>query len=112
MVLTPSKQQLRHCEVGWEGSWTAKLCTDEQKPRSRRTKVDELALDGEVRHHQEPCGVDVAGIERKSLFLFGEICSSVTFCDMQQRKTLCTRTEVSSGHSTERDHYFLGKAQT
>lgn len=113
MVLTPSKQQLRHREVRWGGSWTAKLCTDEQKPRSRRTKVDELALDSEVRHRQEPCGVDVAGIERKSLFLFGEICIGVMIRrDKHQRKAVCTHAEVSSGHSTERDQHFLGKAQT
>ena len=31
MVLTPSGRQLRHREVGWEGSRSAKHCTEEHK---------------------------------------------------------------------------------
>jgi hypothetical protein len=65
MVLTPSRRQLRHREMGWEGSRSAKPCTDEQKSRTRHIEVGELAPEGEARCHQEPRGVDVAGAGRK-----------------------------------------------
>lgn len=100
-MLTPSKQQLRHREVGWGGSWTAKHCTEVHKSRRRQTEVGELAAESKARHRQQLRDVDVAAVVGKLLFLSGEICMSVTTCrDMRQRKTACTWAEVSRRHST------------
>jgi len=102
MVLTPSKQQLRHREVGWERSWTAKHCTDEQKSRRRQGEVDKLTANSEVRHHQQRRSVNVAGVVGKLLFLSGEICLGVVRKHVtQQRKKLFSKAEVSRRHSTD-----------
>ena len=102
IVLTPSRRQLRHREVGWEGSRSAKPCTDEQKSRRRHIEVGELACDSEARHCQQLRCVDVAAVGRKWSFLSGEICLGVASSNMRQHKTACTRTEVSRRHSTDR----------
>lgn len=104
MVLTPSRRQLRHREVGWEGSLSAKPCTDEQKSRTRHVEVGECACEREARHHQQRRDVNVAAAGRKLLFLSGEICFGVrgAATNTQQRKKLFAGTEVSRRRSTDR----------
>ena len=100
-MITPSKQQLRHREVKWEGSWTAKRCTEVHEAHLRHVGVGEPAWEGKARHYQNHRGVHATAVAGKLLFLSGEICSGVTTCrDMHQRKTVCTWTEVSRGNST------------
>lgn len=103
MVLTPSRRQLRHREVGWEGSRSAKPCTDEQKSRRRHVEMDKSARKGKVRHHQQSRRVDVAAVGRRLLFLSGEICLGVVRQhDKHQRKAMRALAEVSRRRITDR----------
>lgn len=100
-MLTPSKQQLRHREVRWGGSWTAKHCTDEQKPRRRQIEVGQRANERKARHRRQLRDVDVAAVVGKSLFLSGEICIGVTGRrDERKRKNASAGAEVSRGRSS------------
>jgi hypothetical protein len=56
-----------------EGSETAKVCTDEQKPDMRPEKEDEQAHHCEVLRIQNLSQVDPAGIDRRNMLLPGEV---------------------------------------
>ena len=63
MVLTPSRRQGRHREVGSGGSPRRDLGTEEHEPRIRRAGLGESANCDDARHCQEFLCVDAAGIQ-------------------------------------------------
>ena len=100
-MLTPSQRQLRHREVGWEGSPRQDLCTEEHELHMRQAEVGELANDSEARHRQRPRCVDAAAVEGHNLLLSGEACPGVVGNgDDGHRKVVADRAGVSRGHST------------
>lgn len=102
-MITPSKQQLRHREVGWGGSWTAKLCTEEHEAHMRHIDVGELARCSEARHCQQHRCVDATAVEGKLLFLSGEVCPGAAGnSSSRHREVEVDRAEISRGHSTGR----------
>ena len=62
VVLTPSRRQGRHREVGSGGSPRRDLGTEEHEPRMRRVGLGESATDDDARHCQEGQCVNAAGI--------------------------------------------------
>jgi len=102
-VITPSKQQLRHREVSWGGSWTAKLCTEEHEAHMRHDEVGKPAPCGKARHCQQRRHVDATEVERKSLLLFGETCTGAAGNSSgHHREVMADRAGVSRGHITGR----------
>jgi hypothetical protein len=61
------------CEVGTEGSETAKACTDEQKVHRRLIDGDKCPQQHEVRRIQNRFSVDVPGIGGRKKVLPGEV---------------------------------------
>jgi len=103
MVLTPSRKQLRQRELWWEGSRSAKPCTEEHEAHMRHDEVGKSAPNGEARPHQQRRHVDASAAGRKSLLLFGETCTGVDRrIDDQSREARVDRAGVSRGHITGR----------
>ena len=114
MVLTPSRRQRRHREVGSGGSPRRDLCTEEHEPRMRRVGLGESARHDEARHHQRGRCVDAAAVEGYRSFLSGEVCSGVVgdvAGDGWRCKALADRAEVSRGRSTGRGTEQPGRAE-
>lgn len=74
---TLSKRQLRHREVGWEGSRTANCCTEAHE--SHEAKKGGVSVRGNVKSYlvKKPYLVYVAGVARKYAYLSREICIGV-----------------------------------
>jgi hypothetical protein len=114
VVLTPSRRQRRHREVGSGGSPRRDLCTEEHEPRMRRSGLGEPARHGEARHHQQGWGVDAAAVEGHQSFLSGEACPGVSgevAGDGRRWKVAADRAGVSRGRSTGRGTEQPGRAE-
>jgi hypothetical protein len=86
-VLTPSKQLLRHREVGWRGSWTANHCTEVHiSSHLRPGVVGKWAGCHEARHCQDQHQVHVAAVVESYAPYLGRSVKSV-----ESRIDMCRR---------------------